>query len=374
MKNYFLMNKDNPMGVVRVSDSSIGIQMLSQEFPSIIHNVWNWINNRSFYVDRKNIVNMAKIAGIRGYAEFIDKIMAISITDTFWYKDINSDIKWRDISPYRNKINLVASRLALDGGLTDDIKAINTPSPQYIIGGTAEKSVKRINGKIRLYKTDGIKQIEAESNRQYSEYYASLIGDMLGINNKVSYDIKISKLSNGTKAYSICDIFTTENEALLEAEYTEFNKKDIDYILQRVDRVGKKQLSEMLVLDSIILNYDRHYGNFGFIYDTDTFKIKNMATIYDNDCSLLALTMISDKTFDEIYTMEVNNKRPRFGGEHFNDIAKRFMSRKLYKKLKIMNGKVRLPKLLGISDKRHTFIEMLVNKRIDDILRVVEEG
>ena len=128
----------------------------------------------------------------------------------------------------------------------------------------------------------------------------------------------------------------------------------------------------MLVLDSITLNYDRHYGNFGFMYDTDTFKVTRMAPIYDNDCSLLALTMISDKTFDEVYNLELNNKRPRIGGEHFNIIAKRFMTKKLYSNIKKFNGKVSLPKLKGISDKRHSFIEKLVNKRLNDIVNIIE--
>lgn len=369
MKNYFLMNKDKPMGVVGVRDSSIEIQMLSQEFPSIIHNVENWINNQSFYVDRKNIINMAKIAGIRGYTEFIDKIMAISITDTFWYKDIDSNIKWAEISPYRNKLNLVASRLALDGGLTDDIKAINTPSPQYMICGTAEKSVKRVNGKIRLYKTDGIKQIEAESNRQYSEYYASLIGDMLGISNKVNYDIKIKDIDNkGTKAYSICDIFTSENESLLEAEHTEFNKKDIDYILKRLDRKSIKNIGEMLVLDSITLNYDRHYGNFGFMYDTDTFKVTRMAPIYDNDCSLLTHIQVSGVAFDKAYDEALDMME--YMDKPVDYIAVNNMTPNMEKRLYEINGKIKVPRLKGMSELRRKYIEKMVNLRVAEILKV----
>ena len=368
MKNYFLMNKDKPMGVVGVRDSR-EIQMLSQEFPSIIHNVENWINNQSFYIDRKNIINMAKIASIRGYTEFIDKIMAISITDTFWYKDIDSNIKWAEISPYRNKLNLVASRLALDGGLTDDIKAINTPSPQYMIGGTAEKSVKRVNGKIRLYKTDGIKQIEAESNRQYSEYYASLIGDMLGISNKVNYDIKIKDIdTKGTKAYSICDIFTSENESLLEAEHTEFNKKDIDYILKRLDRKRIKNIGEMLVLDSITLNYDRHYGNFGFMYDTDTFKVTRMAPIYDNDCSLLTHIQVSGVAFDKAYDEALDMME--YMDKPVDYIAVNNMTPNMEKRLYEINGKIKVPRLKGMSELRRKYIEKMVNLRVAEILKV----
>ena len=48
------------------------------------------------------------------------------------------------------------------------------------------------------------------------------------------------------------------------------------------------------------------------------------------------------------------------------------MTKKLYNNIKKFNGKVRLPKLKGISDKRHSFIGKLVNKRLNDIVNIIE--
>lgn len=43
----------------------------------------------------------------------------------------------------------------------------------------------------------------------------------------------------------------------------------------------------MCVLDAVILNTDRHYGNFGVLFDTDTLDIIGMAPVFDHNRSLL---------------------------------------------------------------------------------------
>ena len=43
----------------------------------------------------------------------------------------------------------------------------------------------------------------------------------------------------------------------------------------------------MCILDAIILNPDRHYGNFGVLFDTATMEVLQMAPVFDNNKSLL---------------------------------------------------------------------------------------
>ena len=43
----------------------------------------------------------------------------------------------------------------------------------------------------------------------------------------------------------------------------------------------------MLVFDAVILNEDRHFGNFGLLVDSHTNKIIAPAPIFDNGLSLL---------------------------------------------------------------------------------------
>ena len=66
----------------------------------------------------------------------------------------------------------------------------------------------------------------------------------------------------------------------------------------------------MCVLDALTLNPDRHYGNFGVLFDTDTMDILGMALVFDNNRSL----------FPELDDEQVSNPewylkkcRPRLG-------------------------------------------------------------
>ena len=43
----------------------------------------------------------------------------------------------------------------------------------------------------------------------------------------------------------------------------------------------------MCILDALILNIDRHSGNFGVLYDNDTLQVQKMAPVFDNNRSLL---------------------------------------------------------------------------------------
>lgn len=46
-------------------------------------------------------------------------------------------------------------------------------------------------------------------------------------------------------------------------------------------------LNDMLVLDAVIMNTDRHFGNFGFLLDNNTNKIIEPAPLFDHGNSLL---------------------------------------------------------------------------------------
>ena len=46
-------------------------------------------------------------------------------------------------------------------------------------------------------------------------------------------------------------------------------------------------LRRMFVLDALILNTDRHLGNFGFLFDNQTMKVKTAAPMFDHNRSLL---------------------------------------------------------------------------------------
>ena len=85
-----------------------------------------------------------------------------------------------------------------------------------------------------------------------------------------------------------------------------------------------QELASMLCFDAIILNEDRHYGNFGVLRDNHTGRIKAPAPVFDNGLSLLCYAMKDD--FDKNLERYVNKRSNPYGyGNDYIALAKRVM-------------------------------------------------
>ena len=73
-----------------------------------------------------------------------------------------------------------------------------------------------------------------------------------------------------------------------QADKRQNTKNALDYYAG----LGKEfydELCSMLVVDAVIYNEDRHFGNFGILRDNHTGKIIKPAPIFDNGLSLFNL-------------------------------------------------------------------------------------
>lgn len=83
-------------------------------------------------------------------------------------------------------------------------------------------------------------------------------------------------------------------------EFIDLNgKTDAEYAIS-VGKSSYRTFLAMCLLDSIILNIDRHDGNFGYLVSNDKHTIGVMAPIFDNNLSLLCKQPIKNKEPDEL--------------------------------------------------------------------------
>ena len=89
------------------------------------------------------------------------------------------------------------------------------------------------------------------------------------------------------------------------------------------ERIGSGDaFRRMCILDALILNTDRHSGNFGVLYQNDTMQVQKMAPVFDNNQSLLF-----DLDDDQLENTEwsIRHCSPRLGvdfyrhGQRLND-------------------------------------------------------
>ena len=93
------------------------------------------------------------------------------------------------------------------------------------------------------------------------------------------------------------------------------------------DRIGAAQsFREMLVVDSLCFNQDRHAGNHGVLFDNDTMEIKRMAPIFDLNLSMLPYVSmadfgnIGDKLYE--YAPVLGDDFTRIGQMAMNDVLR----------------------------------------------------
>lgn len=232
----------------------------------------------------------------------------------------------------------------------------------------------------RIYKTTGEMwsgNLGRNGIRPFMEYYANqvasaLIGNMrhyiiYGISTKFNF----SEDSNLIPYVFCCCCFTNEQYGFLSAHDAGVDIQSL-FDMSKGHSDMQLQLREMLLLDSIILNTDRHTGNFGILVNNDTYVWHKLAPIFDQDCSLgFDTSLVGFDTLEEAYEHALI-KQPKTSSEGYIEQGKRALNNHLAIKLKSMypfHFKRLLDKSKDLVDERIEFMEFIVNTQIKRILQ-----
>ena len=103
-------------------------------------------------------------------------------------------------------------------------------------------------------------------------------------------------LFEGSQPYSVCTNMTTDRQDFVSGYYifSAFPRGDgvsaYAHFLNCCEKLGipdvTEQLQQMMILDYLICNQDRHFGNFGAIRDAVTLEWMGFAPIFDSGTSL----------------------------------------------------------------------------------------
>lgn len=200
---------------------------------------------------------------------------SLSLIDTYWLKKSDENILFEDISPYYNSF---WTGYGLYSG---------QPIPTLYVPGYLDKCW--INSST-LYKKGEEALIEAECSR---------LCKYLGI--RVA-DIQITPDKSGILVSNI----TSPKYMLEQADQSGLIDPD-DFDSQDIIKHFGLEGYQMILLDAIIGNGDRHTGNFGWLRDTDTGDYVCMAPLYDFDHALDA-TGDKDILIREAVTLAKSNK------------------------------------------------------------------
>lgn len=215
-----------------------------------------------------------------------------NLSDQYWLKPENSGMSWSKGNFFQNSFNEDLGKFIIcnDAG---KILRMTSDSPDFFSNGEQDKRWIVQNSKRKLLKYGRPPYYE----QPFNEVLACEISRRMGFP-YTDYSFVI-KGKEDPVVYSVCDCFVNEDTEFVPAGFVQYavrkekNESSYSHLLRCCEAAGMKNLPDietnllrMAVLDYIIGNTDRHFGNFGFIRNAETLEWCGMAPNFDTGNSM----------------------------------------------------------------------------------------
>lgn len=289
-----------------------------------------WFSQRAIPSNRAYVKSFLAKLGLseRDIPGIIAICRGLSLNDCYWVVRENDASTFDKRNLYDNRFSNTLGHIAFTG-VGSKVPSVFASTPELTTNGALAKCWRRINGKVYLFK-EGSVGFANSGNEPYAEHYASQVATAMGVN-CVPY---VPTLWKGHFC-SKCELFTSKRYGFISAGRL-ISSSGIDAVEQYCKDLGdefEEAFSDMLVLDAIILNTDRHFGNFGFLVDNKLNEIVSPAPLFDHGMSLLYSALESDFENEEEFQTYVQALLPRTYDD-FIGRAKQSMGRKQKEKVR----------------------------------------
>ena len=340
-------------------------------------NLSDWFKGRGIPSWRDKLDLLLHRLGINTPTELLDKAFGLSLSDQYWLKPFDSNIRYEDINFFDNDFDyseFMEASLSLNSKTITKEASLKTPN------NTTDGMLKKawiIEDGVRYLLKGGYKN---EILQPFNEVLASMICDRLGFNH-VPYtidtykDIVVSKcpcfINKDTELITTYQIKNSETRYDTNEDYETF----VALLEKRGITDARIKLENMYILDFLIMNEDRHLNNFGIIRDVNTLEWLDVAPIFDNGQSLNINYYDEDdviisgygrlfyevKPFDEIIKLVENPKRidiTKLDGvvEEFDELLHKYQN------------------ITHMSDKRIYRLCVLLQRQINKLKNIIENN
>jgi hypothetical protein len=257
--------------------------------------VSDWLSSRVIPKNRAFVKQLLNQYGVNAEdaQSIIDISKGLSLNDAYWVTPEKFEGTWEDYNLYENKFDEVLGLVAYTG-VTDSQKHKAGLSSEWTTSGSYPKAWRNVGDRVVLYKAGNYPLYEGFANDDlgpFSEYFAAQVAEQAGLTH-IPYGLDTWK---GHLA-STCELFTDARHSFVSF-YDATKRSGVPDCLATCALFGEKALDsylDMLVFDSIILNDDRHVGNFGFMRDNMTGALVGFAPLFDQNRSLFPTDMDRD--------------------------------------------------------------------------------
>ncbi len=248
-------------------------------------NLNGWLASRAIDSHRPNSRLLKKALRLteRDDVSTVLSVHAVTITDTYWIKNADSDLTWDDVRFKKDCF----STLALKGDYNSFASAgasQKSHTQELTNIGSFEKCWRLKDGIWWLYK-------QADALELFSEYFICLLGKRLSFamaeyipcSDYVRPKIRAIRTRDFTDGVSV-------NFEPLDAIMGE-NVEDYLHTYNTLKQFGKDIASDyvsIVFMDALCANPDRHSFNLGVMRDVNTGKVLRLAPNFDNNMALIA--------------------------------------------------------------------------------------
>ena len=328
--------------------------------------VSRWLRHRTIPKNRAYVHSFLSKCGLNlnRPMSILSVSKGLSLNDCYWVVEEGFEGSFSQYNLYGNRFSRVLGLIAFTG-YGSSVRTSLASCPEFTTNGMLPKCWRRENGIIRLYK-GGTSGASNTGNEPYSEFYAAQIADALGIN-AISYGL--SKWQG--ELCSTCELFTSKDYSFMPIGRL-VSKGGMKAVRNYYKSLGDEfiaALDDMLVLDAIICNVDRHFGNFGFLVDNRTNKITAPAPLFDHGNSLFNLAgrddLVSDKALNDYADTLVPCVYDDFTGT-----AKQVLSNRHREGLRrLLDFRFKRHSRYNLDSKRLKLIEEQIHKRAMELLK-----
>lgn len=244
-----------------------------------------WWTDRSIPASRSGIREALEALDVASTKLLLLRCYGLSLSDHYWICPQGSGLTWDQINFFDNLFSDDMGDV-LFGKPKKDAE-FDFSSPDNTSDGFLRKRWKIINGKRCLIKGGS----NPFQQQPFNEVIATGIMERLNIPH-VPYHL----IWNDSYPYSVCEDFVTPDTELVSAwrVMKTQKKSNSDSVYQHFVKCCRSlgvedivpALDQMLVLDYIIANEDRHLNNFGLLRDPETLEWIGMAPIFDSGSSM----------------------------------------------------------------------------------------
>lgn len=255
-----------------------------------------WLKHRTIPKNRAYVHNFLSKCGLNlnRPINIIKVSKGLSLNDCYWVVEEGFNGKFSDFNLYDNRFSQILALIAFTG-YGSSIRTSLASCPEFTTNGMLPKCWRRERGQIRLFK-GGTSGASNTGNEPYSEFYAFQVAEAMGIN-AIPYNLSKWK----GELCSTCDLFTSKDYSFLPVGriVTTGGMKAVREYYESLGSDFVNALDDMIVLDALIFNTDRHFGNFGFLIDNKTNKISAPAPLFDHGNALFNFAGLDDLSSED---------------------------------------------------------------------------